>query len=83
MTLEVTLSPKTAEWLEEKAKAAGTDEAAVAARELQRLAEQELGEKRDRAAQSVEERLAEFDRWTKSLPRCGGKADPSRDTIYD
>jgi len=42
MNLEVSLSKKAAEWLEQRAQAVGTDQASIAARVLEEVAENDL-----------------------------------------
>lgn len=80
MNLELNISQRTAEWLEQKAETTGTDEAAVAANLLEQLAEEELG----RNGSSATQRLAALDRWLASLPpRPGPPVDTSRESIYD
>lgn len=80
MQLEVTLSQQAAKWLEQRAQAAGTDEATIVATVLNQLAAQELGTN----GAAGNQRLAAFDRWVASLPpRPGPSVDASRESIYD
>lgn len=80
MNLEIILSPRTVEWLERRAHAAGTDEAAFAATVLDQIAEQELGTN----GVSAQVRLAAFDQWLASLPlRPGPPVHTDRASIYD
>jgi hypothetical protein len=80
MDLEITLSQWTAEWLAQKAREAGTDEAVVAARVLDELADRE----HSRNGSEASDRLRAFDRWIAALPaRPGPEVDASRNGIYD
>ena len=81
MTINVNVTNKTAAWLQQKAQEVGMDQSSVAARVLDELADRELG--RRHAPDSLNDWVREFDRWTASLRGCGGRADPSRVTIYD
>jgi hypothetical protein len=80
MELELTISERAAEWLEQKAQAAGTDEATVAASVLNNLAEQELGSN----GAAAEDRLRFFREWVAAIPpRPGPAVDASRDSIHN
>lgn len=80
MNLELNVSQQTAAWLEQKARAAGTDESSVASHMLEELAAQELGTNGVAAA----DRLRSFREWVATVPaRPGPPVDASRDSIYD
>lgn len=80
MELELTISANAAEWLEKKAHAAGTNEAAYAASLLESLAQEE----RARNADTINERLHFFREWVATLPALPGPpVDARRDGIYD
>lgn len=83
MNITVNISEQAASWLERQAKAEGIDQAQVAARALELLSRN--GANGDARHVEAENRrwADEFARWTQSLPRCGGKSDPARSTIYD
>lgn len=80
MNLEVSISPRASAWLAQKAHAAGTDPAAVAASALEQLAERELGS----SGAARAERLHRFREWVSGLSnRPGPLVDASRASIYD
>ena len=83
MNLEVSISQTTADWLERKAEAAGAEEAEIAARVLEDAARRELAQNGEPSRPTGPDRLREFDRWTRSLPGRGGRADINTNSLYD
>lgn len=80
MELELTISDNVAEWLEKKAHAAGTSEAAYAAKLLESLAQEELAH----SGGTIDDRLRFFREWVATLPPLPGPpVDARRDSIYD
>jgi len=80
MNLEVNISPKTAVWLDQQARATGEDRAVVAANVLDERAGRELAGN----GFSADDRLRFFRQWVENRPaRPGPLVDASRAHIYD
>jgi len=84
MNLEVSISERAAAWLEQKARAAGLDEASMASTVLEEAAaDHSPGRNGNKSPESINEWIRLFDQWTASLIGRGGLANPSRTTIYE
>lgn len=82
MNLELSISDVTARWLEEKAHAAGTDEATLAANLLEQTAARDASG--NGATKGADDWMKEFRHFVASVPRRPGPpVDAGRDGIYD